>query len=149
MRNSATEKIISFICDILNLMFVWSVTMIRIIPALQLLERVADGDQNLDKDGCRSLEVVHQVSKAGVVAEPWKKRIYGFSCPSCQCGHSLNIPGKALKIPLLTMRSFFCFSCFPRNCLSFFRSYILSTNSSTLSWTLRKYTRQLRATYFG
>ena len=85
MRNSATTKII---CDILNLMFVWSVTMIRIIPALQLLERVADGDQNLDKDGCRSLEVVHQVSKAGVVAEPWKKRIYGFSCPSRQFGHT-------------------------------------------------------------
>ena len=45
--------------------------MIQIIPALQLLVRVADGDQNLDKDGGRSLEVVHQVRQVGVVAEPW------------------------------------------------------------------------------
>ena len=45
--------------------------MIRSIPALQLLVRVADGDQNLDKDGGRRLEVVHQVRQVGVVAEPW------------------------------------------------------------------------------
>ena len=56
--------------------------MIRKIPALQLLARVADGDQNLDKDGGRSLVVVHQVRQVGVVAEPWRRefvRGYGYS----------------------------------------------------------------------
>ena len=47
--------------------------MIRIIPALQLVAGVADGDQDLDEDGGRRLVVVHQFSQGGVVAEPCKK----------------------------------------------------------------------------
>ena len=78
--------------------------MIRKIPALQLLARVADGDQNLDKDGGRSLVVVHQVRQVGVVAEPWRRefvRGYSFTIWIGLCNFGLKFMCSAIfvKIP--------------------------------------------------